>query len=71
MRVAAGAVARRILPGSVVIRGALIQMGTEKIDRSRWDWNEVERNPFWCPDAMCAKKLETYLDNPDRTPVRE
>src|SRR5213079_2347743 len=45
MRVAAGAIARKIMPG-MTVRGALIQMGSEKIDRARWDWAEVERNSF-------------------------
>jgi len=62
MRVAAGAIARKILPQSVVIRGALVQMGAEKIDRNSWDWNEVHNNPFWCPDALKAKQFEAYLD---------
>jgi chorismate synthase len=61
MRVAAGAIARKIVPG-MTVRGALVQMGTETIDRARWDWNEVERNPFFCPDAQKAKALEGYLD---------
>src|SRR5258707_10314029 len=61
MRVAAGAIARKILPG-MTVRGALIQMGPEKIDRARWDWSEVERNPFFCPDAQKAKFFEGYLD---------
>jgi chorismate synthase len=61
MRVAAGAIARKIVPG-LNVRGALVQMGTEHVDRARWDWNEVERNPFFCPDAKKAKELETYLD---------
>lgn len=60
-RVAAGAIARKILPG-VEIRAALVQMGTEKIDRARWDWDEVGRNPFFCPDATAAKAWEGYLD---------
>jgi chorismate synthase len=60
-RVAAGAIARKIVPG-LVVRGALIQMGPETIDRSRWDWQEVERNPFFCPDAQKAKFFEGYLD---------
>jgi chorismate synthase len=62
MRVAAGAIARKILPASVVIRGAIVQIGTEKIDRSAWDWNEVNNNPFFSPDAVAAKRFETYLD---------
>jgi chorismate synthase len=61
MRVAAGAIARKIVPG-MTVRGALVQMGAEAIDRARWDWNEVERNPFFCPDAQKAKFLEGYLD---------
>jgi chorismate synthase len=61
MRVAAGAIARRVLPG-LIIRGALIQMGSEVIDRSHWDWDEVDRNPFFCPDAAKAKFFEGYLD---------
>jgi chorismate synthase len=60
-RVAAGAVARKIVPG-LTVRGALIQMGPHKIDRARWDWNEVSNNPFFCPDAKQAKVFESYLD---------
>ncbi|HEY7297431.1 MAG TPA: chorismate synthase [Xanthobacteraceae bacterium] len=61
MRVAAGAIARKIVPG-MTVRGALVQMGPEKIDRTRWDWNEVERNPFFCPDPQKAAFYEGYLD---------
>src|SRR5450432_658700 len=61
-RVAAGAIARKIVPG-LTVRGALIQMGPHKIDRSRWDWNEVGKNPFFCPDAKQAKFFEEYLDS--------
>jgi chorismate synthase len=60
-RVAAGAIARRIVPG-MNVRGALIQMGPHAIDRARWDWAEVARNPFFCPDAERAKFFEDYLD---------
>ena len=60
-RVAAGAVARKVLDG-VVIRGALVQMGPHKIKRDNWDWNEVAKNPFFCPDAKAAKHFEAYLD---------
>jgi len=60
-RVAAGAVARKIVPG-MTVRGALVQMGPHKIDRSRWDWNEVGKNPFFCPDAKQAKFFEDFLD---------
>ncbi|MBV1705600.1 MAG: chorismate synthase [Hyphomicrobiales bacterium] len=60
-RVAAGGVARKVLAG-ISIRGALVQVGDRMIDRSRWDWAEVERNPFFCPDAKAAAEFETYLD---------
>jgi chorismate synthase len=66
MRVAAGAVARRVLDylldAPVVIRGALVQMGPNKIERADWDWAEVEKNPFWCPDKAAAAHWESYLD---------
>jgi chorismate synthase len=62
MRVAAGAIARKIVPG-MTVRAALIQMGEHKIDRARWSWDEVERNPFFCPDAESAKSWEGYLDD--------
>jgi chorismate synthase len=61
MRVAAGAIARKILPG-VTIRGALVAIGDIPVDRARWDWNEVERNPFFSPDAETANRWEDYLD---------
>jgi len=60
-RVAAGAVARKIVP-SMKVRGALVQMGEIEIDRNAWDWDEISRNPFFCPDAKAAKKMENYLD---------
>jgi chorismate synthase len=60
-RVAAGAVARKIVPG-LVVRGALVQMGPHAIDRARWDWDEVARNPFFCPDAEMAAFYADYLD---------
>lgn len=63
MRVAAGAVARKILGNSITIRAALVQMGTEKINRDNWDWQEINNNPFWCPDKTLALNLESYLDN--------
>jgi len=61
MRVAAGAIARKIVPG-LSVRGALTQMGPHRIDRACFDWDEVERNPFFCPDAKLAAMLEGYLD---------
>src|ERR1700761_3867868 len=61
MRVAAGAVARKIL-SSVTVRGALVQMGPHKIDRAKWDWDEIGKNPFFCPDKDVAAFFEDYLD---------
>jgi chorismate synthase len=60
-RVAAGAIARKIIPG-MSVRAALVQMGPHKIDRAKWDWSEVDKNPFFCPDAKQAKFFEDYLD---------
>ncbi len=60
-RVAAGAIARRIIDG-VTIRGAVISIGEMEIDRANWDWSECANNPFWCPDARAAKAWEGYLD---------
>ena len=60
MRVAAGAVARRVL-GAVRIRGALVQIGARAIDRSRWDWDEVERNALFCPDPATVPLWEQDL----------
>jgi chorismate synthase len=61
-RVAAGALARLALGEGVTVRGALVQMGPHRIDRSRWDWAEVDRNPFFCPDPVAAGEWEGYLD---------
>ncbi|MBM3527090.1 MAG: chorismate synthase [Alphaproteobacteria bacterium] len=61
MRVAAGAIARKIVPG-LKVRGALIQMGRHKVDRSRWDWAEVDNNPFFSPDAQAAAEFAEQLD---------
>jgi chorismate synthase len=62
MRVAAGAIARKILGEGVVLRGALIQIGRDRVDRARWDWREALRNPFFCPDAVAAARWEGLLD---------
>ncbi|KXF78391.1 chorismate synthase [Paramesorhizobium deserti] len=60
-RVAAGAIARKVVPG-LVVRGALVSMGIHDIDRSRWDWNEVGNNPFFTPDAGSVETFAAYLD---------
>ena len=60
-RVAAGAIARKVVPG-MTVRGALVQMGPHAVDRAKWDWDEVDRNPFFCPDADMAAFYADYLD---------
>lgn len=60
-RVAAGALARRIVPG-LTVRGAMVSIGEKEIDRTRWNWHEVRRNPFFCPDAEAAAEWDRYLD---------
>jgi chorismate synthase len=64
-RVAAGAVARAVLaalaPG-LRITGYMVQMGAHAIDRTRFDAEEIERNPFWCPDAETAAAWAETLD---------
>lgn len=62
MRVAAGAIARKVLGTRVVIRGAMVAMGAHAIDRANWDWAQVEQNPFFCPDATAAQAWEGELD---------
>ena len=62
MRVAAGAIARKVLGPGITIRGALVQIGTLKVDRSRWDWDTVGTNPFFSPDPGIVPEWEHYLD---------
>jgi chorismate synthase len=61
-RVAAGAIARKILGDGVQIKGALTQMGSKMVDGENWDWDEVNNNPFWCPDKKAAGEWADYLD---------
>jgi chorismate synthase len=60
-RVAAGAIAREVI-GAMSVRAALVQLGPHAIDRSRWDWDEVAQNPFFCPDPGSVAAWTTYLD---------
>ncbi len=62
MRVAAGAVARKVLGGGVTVRGAVVQIGGLAVDRAAWDWDETGRNPFWCPDSAMAGRWGEHLD---------
>src|SRR6202012_3486273 len=64
-RVAAGAIARKVLDSlykKVSVRGALVQMGTQTIVRARWKWDEVAKNPFFCPDPKAVAPWTTYLE---------
>jgi len=61
MRVAAGAIARKVVPG-MSIRAAMVQMGEHSINRENWDWDEVGRNLFFCPDHDAVQKWAGYLD---------
>jgi len=56
VRVAAGAIARKVLGETVRVRGALVQVGPHAIERARWDWAAVSANPFSCPDAAMAAR---------------
>ncbi len=66
MRVAAGAVARKILnevlDSPVLIRGAMVQMGPLGIDRANWNWDDITGNPFWCPDGEAVASWQAHLD---------
>ncbi len=66
MRVAAGAVARKILQQlygqEMRIRAAMVQMGDYCVDVNQWDWAHVNANPFFCPDAEAAETWAKYLD---------
>jgi len=63
VRVAAGAIARKVLGDGVTIRGAVVQVGPHTIDRANWDWSAVADNPFWCPDRQAAQRWEGFLDS--------
>ena len=66
VRVAAGAIADQLLKTalgpSYRVRGGVVQIGPHAINRERLDWDEVDNNPFFCPDAVAAQEWETYLD---------
>jgi chorismate synthase len=64
-RVAAGAIARKILKeqlgADIFMKAAVVQMGKEHINRDNWNWQEVDNNPFFCPDASVIPAWEDYL----------
>ena len=61
MRVAAGAIARKILP-KVEIKGALVQLGKHKINKDKWDNSFIDKNPFWSPDPSTINTWENYIE---------
>ncbi len=67
MRVAAGAVARKVLEhqigGHVKVRACTVQVGTEKINRENWNWDDVSNNPFFSPDSNAADHWKGYLSS--------
>src|SRR5262245_50842286 len=60
-RVAAGAIARKVVP-DMLVRGALVQIGPHAIDQRNFNWGEVGNNPFFCPDAKTAVLWAEFLD---------
>ena len=60
MRVAGGAIARKIIP-NIKIRAALVQMGPYQINRNNWDWDLIDKNPFFCPDSEIIETWGNYL----------
>jgi chorismate synthase len=61
-RVAAGAIARKILGTGVVVRAGIAQIGPHAVDAAKWDWDEIGRNQFWCPDPAMVEVWQTHLD---------
>jgi chorismate synthase len=61
-RVAAGALARKVLGSTINIRGALIQIGSDTIDRESWNWETCASNDLWCPDEAAAARWKEKLD---------
>ena len=60
-RVAAGAVARLVIP-EVTIRAWVAEIGGDAIDPANFDAGEIGKNPFFCPDAVAAKRWEALVD---------
>ena len=62
-RVAAGAVARLVLGDTITIRGHVVELGGDAIDRAKFDAGEIGRNAFFCADADAANRWEQALDD--------
>ena len=64
-RVAASGVARaalgQLMP-NLKIKGYMVQMGSQHINRENFDWDQIDQNDFWVPDAVAAKDWAGYLD---------
>ncbi len=67
MRVAAGAIAKKVLShvlsNKIQIIGSVIQLGTHKINRKKWNKNNINKNDFFCGDKDSVKKWENYLSD--------
>ena len=61
-RVAAGAVARLVIP-EVELLAYVVEIGGDKIDRDNFEVAQIEKNPFFCPDEAAAGRWETLLDD--------
>jgi len=65
MRVAAGAIARKVLLQAFPnfrVRGAMTKIGPLRINPEKWDWTQVDTNPFWCPDASAVAMWSKFLE---------
>ncbi len=62
MRVAAGAIARKVLGDGITVRGALVRIGDVAVNRDNWDWAEVDNNPFFSPDPDSVKAFEDLIE---------
>jgi chorismate synthase len=62
MRVAAGAIARKVIGEGIIIRAALTRLGEKTVNRANWDWTQTSQNPFFSPDSDAVPVFESYLD---------
>lgn len=62
IRVAAGAIARKVLGKKVKIQGGVVQIGPHAIEKKRWKWKEIDNNPFFCPDPKTVDTWTEFLD---------
>ena len=67
MRVAAGAVARKVInhkiDDDVKITGALVQIGNSKIDYNNWNNEQISKNEFFCPDDKIISEWKNLIDS--------